>query len=280
MKTTIVCFVCTVLAIAGCAQDVIKPFGNLAWTNGFAEVVEKLSAIEGIESVSFTSGRGLVPVAVKGETNAVRLGEVILPTLVQENVFYFDTRRRDDAYTKNLLHYWIDADKKRHTYPPVKFELTAKPVIIQGVPFTLVASFSLSQGCGLKHPGKAMRLKGFEYEIPLLLTEVTLSSKSLVLKDNHRAISEILKAKYERFIRTDSLGNPQSKITTEDGLKGAEGITDNAGNEFAASGGERSYSIYYRGEGELKLLEGQYKKHLADIEGATLKGKKDLKSDL
>jgi hypothetical protein len=263
------------LALVASAQDSIKPFGSLAWTNGFGEVVSKLNSIEGIESVTFSLGRGSESVSLKGESELARLGELIIPVLKDAKFYFFDDERRNDDFVKSMLGSWVDANGKRHFYLKFDYQLTVKPIIIEGVPFTLTASFKPSPGFGLKHPNKVVPLKGFDYELPLLLTGVILKSESPALTEKHKAITETLIAKYKNhrgkiILETEDLRKPSGEAK----------ILDAEGRMWFAKRGATSYLIQYESEAETALLDKEYQKHLSELEGKGLKGKKDLKSDL
>lgn len=83
--------------VGASAADIIKPFGALTWTDGTADVVAKLSAIEGIEKVALHVKFDSKPLPIKSITNNVALGNSILPALIEEMGEAFGPKKREES---------------------------------------------------------------------------------------------------------------------------------------------------------------------------------------
>lgn len=264
---------------AHCGEAVIKPFGSLDWGDGLLDVIKKVSLIEGLEKMDFRLQSEWTAVPVKGVTNLSEFAELLLPVLEKEVPLAFGPGKRDEKTLKRSLESWIDMESREHTYLQMgsPYELTVEPILIEGVPFTMVINFRENKGFALKYPEKVIRIKGSTIEFPLMLTEVTLSSTSKLLKEKAKSISARLVAKYGELGRFDPL-------TGSEDWFGEATAKDETGGHIGAgyNGNENEYRIGYNNNNsrEVKRLDDDYEKHLADMEEKSIKGKKDSASDL
>jgi len=248
----------------------IKPFGDLTWQDGLAEVLSKINNIEGIEKVNLKIG--MDKINVKGITTKDDI-EKELNAVSKATEGGFDKVAILADHQLSLENYKEIGKKVLRSGP---FVVEAFPIMVANIPFTIYIPFTNSIGLMVQSPEKAIMLKRSKhgsYYLPLIIDSVTLTCKLASLDKDFVKLKEIIKKKYEKF---------GSKHCIDDKDSFSFKVKDKKGTTFkmVASIYAKRCTIVYNNTAYKKRLKEIYNNYLSEFKKESHKGKKDMSSGL
>lgn len=251
------------------AENLITPFGSLAWNDGFFEAVIKVNEMQGTEKIELVAD---------GERESLRginkddLNKIFSGLL--EKIFGYVLNKKNDPRAGMIFETYKDKNGADQKYTErINLSIETYPILIADVPFKIILNFSKAKGLSIQHPDKVIIEKKWNTAFPLVLTNVTLVSKSPSVADNYKKIDAIVEKKYRKFDP-----NKERIFVFADYLQGC--VYDNEASGFCVESNSSKYSLSYSSESYQKKLSEIYRQHLANLESNKTKGKKDMGSSL
>lgn len=255
-------------------ENLITPFGNLAWNDGFFEAVIKVNEMQGTEKIELVADgeRESLRGIKKDDLNKIFSG-------LLEKKFGYVLNKKNDPRAGMIFETYKDKNGADQKYTErINLSIEAYPILIADVPFKIILKFSRAEGLSVQHPDKVIIEKKWNTAFPLVLTNVTLVSNSPSIADNYKKIDAIVEKKYRKYDP-----NKDRMFVSGDYLQGC--VYDNeipleASSSFCIKSDSSEYSLSYSSESYQKKLSEIYRQHLANLESNKTKGKKDMGSGL
>jgi len=265
-------FILSFLTGTAFAGDPITPFGSLAWDDGLLDTVNKLNQMKGLEQIELVTKEERTDLKGASENS---LNSILSGLL--ENKFGSILNAKNDRRAGMIFETYKDKAGTDQKYTErIWISIEAYPIMICDTPFTITLLFSRAEGLAIQHTDKVMIEKKWGTAFPLVLTMVTLVSKSPRIADNYKEIDTVLEKKYKPYdksgIRMSVAGGHLDGCVYEtEGTKSAR---------FCVKSSSSEYTISYFNKAYLATLAEIYRRHLADLENKRTKGKSDKSSDL
>jgi len=207
---------------------IINPFGSIRWDDSVLEVIEKLKRMQGIENVKIG---GKYPILYNQSPSAVLNTYFINNTKVVHYNFNPLTGK-EGKITLRPYKNLIDARGNKKKYFDTGVVITASPIIIEGTPFELSASFISNKGVVI-NKSKNVYQDSTGYIYPLILSNIELTSKSNALKTTHNLIYQICRNKFPQIIEEELKWEPPSvDFKTGESIRPAIKPTVDISNNF------------------------------------------------
>lgn len=247
------------------AEDkTISPFAPFSWEDDLLTVIVKANSLPGVEKVVLAFvGINMDPISLKGITNSNQLADK-LSDLLKALSPHFADFNNPRTRSSPIVSAYLDNNGRQKIYLHLPLAVSASPVVIASVPFTLTIGLAPSPGFAVLQPNKVIKDSRVGYSFISVMSGVLLESRSPALADHIKDIENILEKKY---------GQPPSYGK----------IRDDAGhslelmNHIEDGGGA---TLLYTHETYNQALNEAYRNHLADLEAKKTQGKTDMKSGL
>lgn len=281
----------------GRQKGMITPFGGIQWEDSIYETANRLVSLSPDElkvAAFFYEGSTLRGVErgkleeygydIKGFKDAASFNEKLhqgkneLCELLSSTTPGGLDCQDGNFFGKKEERNYADKDGAYKFYLPVGISMYASPVIISGVPFSVLVHFTSNAGLALERADFPIFNNGDSglTAFPLVIREVRLEARrSPLLSQNIEALKTILKEKFRGFQPDEYLDRAFSDpMISMDAM-------DDKGQEMAVKiYEEEGIVIRYKSNAFDEKLDKAYSKHLAGIEAAKLKGKSDAGSKL
>lgn len=244
-------------------QEIFEPFGGIKWEDGLFQIVNKLKAFKGIESITLSlSGSDI---SLKNINNKNDLVKKLSELLDKYSPGYYK------AGSIIMAESYTGANgktRKRVLSPPV---LVASPIIIAGVPFSLKVNFEYAPGLEVSNFDVVPIETRAGYAFPLVITKTTLSSFSKTLADSGKNVIQVVESKYRKY-------DPENNfLRADDGSKSLQGgLYDKDRRGIWVSINPVNATISYSSVVYSKQLAETYRKFLAERESKNNAGKADM----
>lgn len=254
------------------AEELITPFGNLEWTDGLTEVIQKLQKIEGINKIEleYMNSDEIDITNIDGEEKIIEA----LNQAIKSSRLYFSTKKGGKDRIRSKAPFYMDKDNNEQRCFQDQLRIVAEPVMILGVPYKLKIEFTPHPGLAIVNPEKVLFDKELSISFPFALETVTLLSKSLLLQNNYREINKILENKYRSQSDLGSFRMHDNNV-----IRGSSARDSKGNSVYVEISNDIQSDIRYS-SGYLTELNRSYNEHLAQQERNKHAGQKDMSSGL
>lgn len=244
------------------AEDsIISPFAPFSWEDDLLTVTVKANNLPGVEKVGLAFvGVNMEPISLKGITNSTQLADK-LSDLLKALAPHFADLNNPRTRSSPIVSAYLDNNGLQKVYLHIPLAVSASPVVVANVPFTLTIGLAPSPGFAVLQPSKVIKDSRVGYSFISVMSGVLLDSRSPALADNIREIEKIIERKY---------GQPPSDGT----------IRDEKGHSFELREDGGGATLIYAHETYNQALNEAYRKHLANLEAKKTQEKTDMKSGL
>jgi len=255
-------------------SQAIQLFGKLDWNDGVADVIKKLNGIDGIQNL-------VMPYhstdSYTGITTDKDFSDIITKDLAKAHAY--DAGDNGDKYyleSSSVKYY----DINKHVYMTDNgiVEITAKQILISGVPFSLTVTMETNPGAAILNPNGIISDNYGKYKISKVIESIELKSNAPQLINNIDNIYNIFKAKYASLLAKKQ-GSINDKRKGEFNIN----ITDRENTNLSATCDKDSCYISYtvkQPNNRMTEFSDAYQKHLANILKSNTPASKDVSDQL
>lgn len=246
-------------------QELIEPFGGIKWNDSLMQLIGKLSAIKGVNHIVLHLSNENVD--VRNVAKKAELEKRLSGLMLKYNSRIFkDLQPMTEQYTGKS-----GAKRKYILLTP---QITASPIVIDGVAFDLKVKFAYAPGLEVVSPDAVLIEKTGGHAFPLVISEVSLTSSAAGLASRYQNIANLIETKYRKF-------DPEAArlvLKPDSGISGS--VYDDDGNALNVRISSREASFIYVSEKYQTQLAESYRKYLAEGELKANSGKADMGAGL